>query len=54
MNRMAYETEVILKQILLNILSAESLEEIQTKAKLLVTKEQLAEIEKVVTELKKN
>ena len=48
---MALETEVILTQVLTTLMTAKTLEEAQKKLKILVPKEKLAEIEKLVAEL---
>jgi hypothetical protein len=51
---MSQETEVILKQLLLQILKAETLIEAQGAIKFLCTKEDIAEAEKLITEMKQN
>ena len=49
---MSRETEVIVKQFLLVTLKAETLEEVQAAIKFLCTKEDIAEAERIVAELK--
>ena len=50
---MSRETEVIVKQFLLVALKAETLEEVQAAIKFLCSKEDIAEAERIVAELKK-
>ena len=50
---MSQETQVILKQLLFQLLKADSLEEAQSAIKFLCTKEEVAEAEKMIAELRK-
>ena len=49
---MLSETEIIIKQLLLTALKAESLEEVQAAIKFLCSKEVIAEAERIVDEVK--
>ena len=48
---MSKETEVIVKQFLMTVLKAKTLEEAQEMVKFLCTKEDIAEAEKIITGL---